>query len=140
MTDVSRSERIKRLRSVPIFAGLGDPALEHVLEVAGEYEAEAGHVLIRPGQPGAGLFVIEEGKVVVERPGRDVELGEGEFLGELALLSADAVHSVRVRAGTWVRFLAIARDDFARLIESEPRLALSMLQVLAHRLWQTTRT
>jgi CRP-like cAMP-binding protein len=140
MSEELAQERIDRLRSVPVFAELEEAGLERLLDVAGEYEVEAGHVLIQPDQAGAGLFVIEEGTVIVERPGGNLELGKGEFLGDLALLSEEAVHSVRVRAGTPVRFLAIARDDFAELVESEPKLALAMLRALAHRLWQTLRT
>ncbi len=140
MVDPAASTRVDRLRTVPLFAELGEAALERVLERASEHEVESGHVLIQPNQPGAGLFIIEEGTVIVERPTQTIELGSGEFLGELALLSRDAVHSVRVRAAGPVRFLAISRKDFAELITSEPGLALSMLQVLAHRLWEATRT
>jgi hypothetical protein len=34
------------------------------------FEAPAGTVLVQVGQPGAGLFVIEEGEVEVDLPGR----------------------------------------------------------------------
>jgi voltage-gated potassium channel len=96
-------------------------------------------VLIQPDQAGTGLFVIEDGTVVVERPNETVELGAGEFIGELALLFDGAVHSVRVRAATPVRFLALAREDFTALVESEPQVALAMLRVLARRLWNASR-
>lgn len=140
MSDATESERVERLRSVPLFSGLSEAALGRVLAAAGEHDVPAGYVLIQPDQPGAGLFVIEEGKVVVERPAGALELGEGEFLGELALLFDGAVHSVRVHAATPVRFLALARSDFTKLIESEPQVALAMLRVLARRLWEATRS
>lgn len=140
MSDVTQSERIERLRSVPLFSGLSDAGLDRVLATASEHEVPAGHVLIQPDQPGTGLFVIEEGSVVVERRAAPVELGEGEFFGELALLFDGAVHSLRVRAATPVRFLALARDDFTELIETEPQVALSMIRVLARRLWDATRS
>ncbi|HVM14321.1 MAG TPA: Crp/Fnr family transcriptional regulator [Egibacteraceae bacterium] len=140
MVDAGTPEGRDRLRSVPLFSQLGQAALDRVLATASEHEVGAGYVLVQPDQPGAGLFIIEEGTVVVERPGRPIELGKGEFFGELALLSPEAVHSVRVRAAGPVRFLALARNDFAELIESEPGLALSMLRWLAHRLWETARS
>lgn len=140
MTDTTPSEPLERLRSVPLFAGLSDQGLRHVLGAASRHDVPAGHVLLQPDQVGAGLFVIEEGTAVVERTGGVVELGPGEFIGELALLFDGAVHSVRVRAATPLRVLALARDDFSRLIASEPEMALSMLAVLARRLWETTRT
>jgi voltage-gated potassium channel len=140
MSDVRQSERIERLRSIPLFSGLSPAGLDRVLATASEHEVPAGHVLIQPDQAGAGLFIVEEGKVVVERRAAPIELGEGEFFGELALLFDGAVHSLRVRAATPVRVLALARDDFTKLIESEPQVAVSMLRVLARRLWDATRS
>ncbi|MDQ3646032.1 MAG: cyclic nucleotide-binding domain-containing protein [Actinomycetota bacterium] len=126
--------RVQRLRSVPLFAELGDDTLGRILDTVTESEVAAGHVLIAPNQAGAGLFVIESGTVVVERLDGNIELGPGEFLGELALLDDGAGHSARVRTVEPVRFLAIARDDFMELIESEPKAAVAMLRILARRL------
>ncbi|HUH06365.1 MAG TPA: cyclic nucleotide-binding domain-containing protein [Egibacteraceae bacterium] len=140
MSDITESDRTQRLRSIPLFSGLSDASLSQVLAVASEYEVPAGHVLIQRDQPGTGLFIIEAGRVVVERPAGGVELGEGEFFGELALLFDGAVHSLRVHAATPVRFLALAREDFTQLVESEPQFALAMLRVLAQRLWEATRS
>jgi CRP/FNR family cyclic AMP-dependent transcriptional regulator len=90
--------------------------------------------VIEVGQPGNGLLVLEEGILVVEAPGgREIELGAGEFVGEIALLT-DHPHSARVRAGSDVTCLAIARADFARLLQEQPRIAVAMLPVLAARL------
>ena len=123
-----------RLRAIPLFAGLSDDALERVAEIATEVEQPAGIALARADDPGSGMFVIEEGTVVVEARGRTVELGPGEFFGELALLVPEATRVARVRAKTPVRCLAVSRADFASLLETEPRIALAMLPVLARRL------
>jgi monovalent cation:H+ antiporter, CPA1 family len=78
--------------------------------------------------------VLESGEVDVDLPGgRTVRLGPGEFFGELALLT-DEPHTARVRAVTDVRCLAVSRRDFAELLEGDPRVAVSMLPVLAKRL------
>jgi CRP-like cAMP-binding protein len=123
-----------RLRSLPLFAGLPEASLARVREVATVFEAPAGAVLVEVGQPGSGLFILEEGSVVVELPGGgEVELGPGEFVGEMALLTDD-LHSARVRTRAGVRCLAISRRDFARLLDDEPRIAVAMLPVLARRL------
>lgn len=132
-------DRLTNLRAVPIFSGLRVETLEQILDYATDFEAEAGHVLVQPNQPGAGLFVIEEGAVTVELKGRKIELGEGEFFGELALLDENAVHSGRVCAATPLRCLAIDRDRFDELLENEPSIAKTMLRVLAHRLAETNR-
>jgi CRP-like cAMP-binding protein len=135
----SVTERVEKLRSVPLFSGLTDPSLEQILNRASEFEASPGHVLVQPNQPGAGLFVIEEGTVTVELRDRKVELGEGEFFGELALLDESITHTGRVIATTQLKALAISRDDFAELLEREPTIARLMLRVLAKRVAQATR-
>ena len=96
-------------------------------------EASAGQVLVEARTAGSGMFVVEEGSVVVEREGRTIELGAGQFFGELALLT-DTQRTARVRAKTYARLLAIGRDQFRELLESEPKIALAMLEVLAKRL------
>lgn len=127
--------RTDRLREIPLFTGFSDEALARVAEIATEIECPAGTVLAQADDPGSGMFVVEEGTVVVEaRGGFHGELGPGEFFGELTLLVPDAHRVARVRAATDVRCLAISRSDFARLLEEEPRLAVAMLPVLARRL------
>jgi len=124
---------IEKLRSIPLFADLSDEALERVAELSTEFEEPAGWVLVEVGQPGSGMFVLEEGTVEVQTPdGRAWELGPGEFFGELALLT-DQPRQARVRAKTHVRCLAISRSDFSKLLKEEPEIAVAMLPRLAQR-------
>ena len=128
------------MRELPLFAGLGEDALRRVQELTVELEIPAGQTLARADDPGSGMFVIQEGTVVVEGRGRHViELGPGEFVGELALLVPESIRAARVRAKTDVRCVAIARADFEQLLEEEPRIALAMLPVVARRLWRARR-
>jgi CRP-like cAMP-binding protein len=124
----------EQLRSIPLFSELSDDALEAVAEIATEVSVPAGDVLIRPYDPGLGMFVIEEGEVVVELDDREVTLGPGEFFGELALLIPEGIRVARVRAVTDVRCLVIGRDDFGGLLDTEPAISVTMLPVLARRL------
>ena len=123
------------MRQIPLFAELSDEALARVAELGTEIESPAGTVLALADDPGSGMFVIEEGRVVVEgHGGFQSELGPGEFVGELTLLVPDAHRVARVRAATDVRLLAIRRDDFTALLQDEPALAVAMLPTLARRL------
>ena len=125
---------IEQLRSIPLFAGLSDHGLKRVAELSSEFEAPAGWVLVEVGQPGSGMFVLEEGTVQVHTPdGREWELGPGDFFGELALLT-DHPRNARIRAKTPVRCLAISRADFSRLLKEEPEIAVAMLPTLAERI------
>jgi CRP-like cAMP-binding protein len=125
---------LEHLKALPLFARVSDASLARVAEAATEFEAAAGQVLAEIGQPGSGMFVVEEGEVVVDLPhGGEAVLGHGEFFGEMALLT-DEPHSARVRAKTHVRCIALSSRDFAALLDEEPRVAVAMLPVLARRL------
>jgi CRP-like cAMP-binding protein len=131
----------ERLREIPLFAELPDESLRSLALIATEVEVPAGQVMIRPYDAGLGMFVVEEGRVVVELgEGREVVLGPGEFFGELALLIPEGVRAARVRAESDVRCLAIGRDDFARMLDDEPAIAVAMLPVLARRLSDEIRS
>ena len=124
---------IDTLRQIPLFAGLHDHTLQRIAELSSEFEEPAGWVLVEVGQPGSGMFVLEEGTVQVQTPdGRHWELGPGEFFGELALLT-DQPRNARIQAKTPVRCLAISRMDFQKLLKEEPDIAVAMLPRLAQR-------
>lgn len=123
------------LRSIPLFNGLSEAGLERLAAKAAEVECEPGQVLVLPGDPGSGMYVIVEGMVSVEmRGGFHVELEQGNFFGEVALLVPGTARVARVRAATAARCLSIPRDDFLALVETEPTLTLKMLRELARRL------
>jgi CRP-like cAMP-binding protein len=130
------TDGLTRLRELPVFAGLDDHVLERILAVSSELECPAGHVFIRAEDPGAGMFVLQEGTVAVEAPGKTLELGPGEFFGELSLLVPESTRVARVRAVTPVKCVAISRAAFDELIEAEPAFTLAMLRVVARRLWR----
>jgi CRP-like cAMP-binding protein len=125
--------RLESLRRIELFSELSDEALSRLAERMTECDFEPGYVLVHRGMPGSGMFVIEDGKVVVDLTSRQVELGPGDSLGEMALLN-DALHVGRARAVTHVKAIAIGRDEFAELLDSEPSIARGLLSVLARRL------
>ena len=128
------SDRLARLRAIPIFTELDEAAIERLAEIGTELEVPAGTVLIERDQPASGMFVLEEGTLTVQLHGRTVDIGPGEFVGELSLLIDGAHRAARVQAKTPARVLAIGRSDFEQLLEEDPRIAVAMLPVLARRL------
>lgn len=130
------SDTVGLVRRVPMFAELDDDEMTWVAELATEFEVPAGFVLIERGQPGSGMFIITDGTVTVELPQGPVELGPGEFVGELPLLADGITRVARVRATTPLKGLAISRMALSELLRREPRVAVRMLPVLARRLAQ----
>jgi CRP-like cAMP-binding protein len=127
-------EQVEALRRVPLFAGLGDDELSRIAGAANEVEVPAEQVLVQPGTAGTGMFVISEGTAVVETKRDHVELGPGQFFGELALISEDSKRTARVRAKTPLRCLAFDRASFRTLIAEHPEVAASLLEVALGRL------
>jgi CRP-like cAMP-binding protein len=128
----------EQLRSAPMFAELSDDSLERIKEAVTEFDAPAGALLVQPDAEGSGLYIVCDGTVVVETRGAGtIELGPGECVGELALLTPTP-RSARVSAKTPVHALAIDRARFTGLLESEPQIAVSLLGVLARRLIETS--
>jgi CRP-like cAMP-binding protein len=100
------------------------------LEAAGsELSFGAGQMLIEHGKPGAGLYVVVEGQIVVEAREGTRELGPGSVVGERALLSEDGTRTARVRALTHGVVVAIDRAEVDRLCAEDPGFAERLAQV-----------
>ena len=129
---------IETLRAVPMFAALDDVALKYVAELATPVELPAGHVLLNVGQEGSGMFVVLDGTVRVELAGgTEIDCSKGEFIGELSLLVEGLEHTARRAPRHLCTRCAISRNDFTRLLETYPQIAIAMLHVLARRLADT---
>jgi CRP-like cAMP-binding protein len=126
--------RLEALRHVPLFAELGDDDLQCLADAVNEVEVPAGQLLVQPGAPGTGMFFIADGTAVVETKRDEIELGPGQFFGELALISEDETRTARVRAKTELRCFALDRASFRSLVTDHPEVAASLLEVALGRL------
>ena len=126
--------RVDALRRVPLFVGLADEDLAAIADAANEVDVPAGQLLVQPGEAGTGMFFICDGTAVVETRREHVELGPGQFFGELALMKPDAIRTARVRAKTSLRCLALDRASFRGLVATHPEVAASLIEVALGRL------
>ena len=97
-----------------------------------------GEIIIRQGDVGDNMFVIQEGQVevVVEQDGQEVRLAvrsEGDFFGEMAIFERE-VRSATVRALGPVRVLTVDEKNFLRRIHQDPSLAYRMVQNMSSRI------
>lgn len=97
-----------------------------------------GDVIIRQGELGDCMFVIQEGQVEVVRAEGTVESrlavqGEGDFFGEMALVESE-IRSATVRAIGTTRILTIDKRTFNRRVREDPSLAYRILQKMSSRL------
>lgn len=138
VTDADHAADLRSLRRIELFVGLDDDALRRILPHASRFEAPAMHVLVQPTREATGCFLIEEGTVEVDLGDRTIERGPGAVVGEMALLTPDALRTARVQAKTDVRGLAVRREDFLTMLLEEPRIAITLLGILAQRLAETS--
>ncbi len=126
------------LAQVPLFSGLEPTDLEHLATIVTRKEFEKKEVLFRQGDPGDEFLVLTSGSVKVElvnAEGKELTLTiltPFQFLGELALLD-DVPRSATVIALEQSTLLSINKRDFARLLETYPRMSIPMLRQLTRR-------
>lgn len=99
---------------------------------------EDGEVIVRQGEAGDCMYVIQDGQaeVVVEKAGEEArlaELGEGGFFGEMAIFENE-VRMATVRAVGQSRVLTVDEKSFLRRIHEDPSLAYRMVQTMSHRI------
>jgi CRP-like cAMP-binding protein len=112
-----------------ILGGVDEDDLRKLEEAGSEVSFGAGQMLIEMGKPGTGLYVVVEGRIVVEAPEGTRELGPGAVVGERALLSEDGIRTARVRALTYGRVFAVDRAEVDRLCAENPGFAERLARV-----------
>jgi CRP-like cAMP-binding protein len=129
-----KDTKIELLKAVPLFAGCSKAELQRIASLADELELGDGATLIREGERGREFIVVVEGTVVVTRKGKKVrDLGAGDFIGEIALVS-DVPRTATVTASSPVRLLVVTDRAFRGLVEQMPSIATKVLQSLGERL------
>lgn len=133
------SEKILLLRRMEIFEGLAVAELAAVATVCEDYLAAPGEKIITEGDVGETMYLIVKGKVKVSQDGDDgcalelAELGEGDYVGEMALFD-DAPRSATVSADGEVRLLVLYKREFEETVREYPQVALQMCKELSRRL------
>src|SRR5262245_59429703 len=83
---------LQDLRKSPLFQGLSDTELQHLMDNAVPVSLRAGEILMKQGDPGDAAFVVLKGEFQVSKQSGqslikiDVR-NPGDVLGEMALLS-----------------------------------------------------
>jgi CRP-like cAMP-binding protein len=127
------------LPRIPIFSDLSRDAF---LALAGGmvlHRVPAGEAVIREGEEGTSFYVVASGRFAVVK--RDevggavvlARLGEGEFFGEMALLSGTA-RAATVRAEQDGEVLELRADVLLRIVRQHPHVAQSLRRFYRQRL------
>ena len=130
---LKKDTKVDLLRGVPLFAGCSKTELQRIASLADELDLAEGAMLIREGERGREFLVVVSGTVSVTKRGKKItDLGAGDFIGEIALVS-DVPRTATVTATSPVRLLVVTDRAFRGLIEEMPSIATKVLQVLGER-------
>jgi CRP/FNR family transcriptional regulator, cyclic AMP receptor protein len=123
----------KSLRSVPLFDSLSKGDRRSIAQHADELDAPEGTELVRQGDFAYEFFVIEEGTAEVRRDGERVaELGPGDFLGEMGIVS-QGVRNATVVATSQVRAIVIDEQSFRSMRRLNPSVADRITEAVEER-------
>jgi voltage-gated potassium channel len=107
---------------VPFFASLGPSAIADVTHMLRTIDLPPRAMIIRKGQQGDCMYFIASGEVEVDLPGKKVQLGEGAFFGEMALLGNNT-RNANITTTRLSKLLVLDLVDFRLLMARHPDLA-----------------
>jgi CRP-like cAMP-binding protein len=111
------------LRSVPLFDSLSSEERRAVAQHADEVDVPEGAELVRQGDFAYEFFVIEKGTAEVMRDGERVaELGPGDFLGEMGIVSK-VVRNATVVTTSPGRVIVMTEQALRSISRSNPTVA-----------------
>jgi hypothetical protein len=107
-----RVAELELLRRTSIFAPLPYAALRRLSAALGESRADPGDAVVRQGEDGDVVYVIQEGRASVSRDGELLrELGPADVFGELALI-LDVPRTATVTATEPLLLRTLGREPF----------------------------
>ncbi len=132
------------LKQVPIFRDLNHREIKALEKILHRRTYKENEVIFSEDEPGAGMYIIEKGKVFI-KAGKDEKvlaaLSTGDFFGEMALL-LESPRTATAVAKSSLKMLGFFQPDLFHLLETKPRTGNKILQrlaqMIAERLRQTT--
>jgi CRP/FNR family transcriptional regulator, cyclic AMP receptor protein len=136
------------LSKVPAFANLAPRELKEVAAIVHKREYRAGEPVFYQGDPGLGMYIVQDGEVSITILGKDgnerelVLLSDGDFFGELALLD-ESPRSANAICKTDCTLIGFFRPDLFDVIEKKNTLGIKIViklaEIVAQRLRQTDK-
>jgi CRP-like cAMP-binding protein len=140
--EVLREAQVRQLQHLlgrlDLFSRLPADDLKRISEQAEKRVYGRGECLVREGEPGSSLFVIQDGTVrltVAQADGRQTVLATmtaGQFFGERSLLTGTN-RSATVSAETDVVVVVVDKPVLAPSLQANPQLVAGLAAVLEQR-------
>lgn len=121
---------------VSLFASLDRKAITEVGKRLRALVALPGEKIVAIGGPPDAMYFIAAGEVKVKAPTFEVTLKEGDFFGEMGLLT-DQPRNADVIADGYCHLLVLYRKDFRDLLDKRPAVRAEIEAVAARRIAET---
>ena len=131
---------VEMLEMTPLFSGLNKGQLKSIVRSSKERSFKKGQAIVREGESGVGFYLVVGGSAEVRRDGRALmKLARGQFFGEMGLLDQQP-RSADVVALEDTDCLVLSAPTFWSLVSTNPKIGRALVQELARRLRETSRT
>ena len=139
---MSLDDEVAALRKVTLFRGVDEQKLRLLAFISERVSFQSGESLMEQGEKGDVAYILLSGNadVVVNTAQGEQKVatvGENDVIGEIAIL-IDVPRTATVRATSDILALAVAKDNFFKLLRNFPDMGVEVMRVLAHRLERTT--
>jgi CRP/FNR family cyclic AMP-dependent transcriptional regulator len=147
-------EEEKFLQAIPILQDLNEEELRKLLSIARRVQYPKGKIILKEGDTGESMFIIEEGmveisKTLVMKLGREdyqdrdkiltkLSAEDHAIFGEVALFEQNR-RTATVTALTDCRLLEISKSEFIRLADESPRMGYKITRNIAQLLCSRLR-
>jgi small-conductance mechanosensitive channel len=129
----TQSARQRALQGIDFLAGLPEDVMAQLVGRTRVALYSDGETVIRQGDAGDELFIVNEGEVAILVGKTEVaRLGSGKFFGEMSLLTGEKRTATVTSCGP-ARLFVIGSADMKELLEQDPTLAEHLAEVLARR-------
>jgi CRP/FNR family cyclic AMP-dependent transcriptional regulator len=138
--DEETLEKINVLNQVKLFENARREDLAEVAQQCEFRSMEPEETIVHEGDPGDGMFIVDEGLVSVRLSEDETvaSFGAGEYFGEMALLE-NAVRSADVVCEEPGRLLFFSEEGFHEVLRGKPSTASKFMFVLCRTLSRRLR-
>ncbi|MBN9492202.1 Crp/Fnr family transcriptional regulator [bacterium] len=122
-----------------VMSVLSDDELDRLIPLLTERTFKPREALFAAGEPAERVYLLLRGRVKifqVAENGKEIILdvvGKGDVVGDMAVV-ADGERTASAQAIDDTVAVSITWEDFAHLVQQSPRLAVAMMELMAHRL------
>ena len=115
---------------MPLFEGADPVLLASLIMALKPVVFQPGDEVVRRGEIGRELYLISRGEVdVTDATGAVLAtLGEGNFFGEISLLTS-APRNATVRAKSHCDLFVLEKSDFARVLRDRPHFLKTIMEI-----------